>query len=113
MRGESDTLCALSHGLNAVTKTTGARAWKDEWTPEFKGRDVVICFDADKTGMAGAEIAANKLLGTAKSIKVILWPDDMFKDSPHPKFGQNKAIEDYSEMVGVAGRITRRTTGKI
>ena len=51
--GEADCICALSHGLKAVTATGGAGTWKPEWNAEFKGLDVVICYDADQKGWAG------------------------------------------------------------
>jgi len=40
--GESDTLCALSHGFNAITQTTKPRKWRREHLGPFRDRDVVI-----------------------------------------------------------------------
>lgn len=34
--GELDALCAISHGLSAMTVTRGAGSWKEKWTPLFK-----------------------------------------------------------------------------
>ena len=46
----------------------------------FRGRDVVIAYDADQAGQTYARFAALALAGTAQSIRVIDWPDYMGKD---------------------------------
>ncbi len=49
--GESDTICALSHGFNAITQTAKVKKWPDEQLLLFKGHDVVIAYDADEAGV--------------------------------------------------------------
>jgi len=78
--GESDTICALSHGFTAVTQTSKLKKWPDEHLAAFRGRDVVIAYDADQAGQTYARFAALALAGTAQSIRVIDWPDYMEKD---------------------------------
>ncbi len=85
IEGESDLLCALSHGLNAVTQTAGAGTWEnnaDDFNPHFSGCDVVIAYDADQAGYKGAMKAAKSLAnaGTA-SVRVISWPEWMVEAS--------------------------------
>lgn len=75
--GEPDTICALSQGLNAVTQTAGAGTWRDEFSVAMAGRDVIIAYDADKTGHKGALGAAESIVLQARSVRVIRWPEIM------------------------------------
>lgn len=80
VEGESDYICALSQGLNAVTQTAGAGSWMlraDEFNPLFAGRDVVILYDADKPGFEGAALTAKSLADHAKLVRVLVWPEYM------------------------------------
>lgn len=77
VEGEPDWLCALSQNLNAVTQTAGCSTWKEDWSKAFKGRDVIICYDNDKTGREGAEKAAKAIAEYAKSVRIIVWPSFM------------------------------------
>ncbi len=78
--GESDTICALSHGFNAITQTSKIKNWPDDQMKYFKGRDVVIAYDADQAGQKYTRFAADALSGKAKSIKVVQWPAFMGVD---------------------------------
>ena len=78
--GESDTVCALSHGFNAITQTSKLKNWPDDHLKHFKGRDVVIAYDADQAGQKYTRFAAEALAGTAKSVRVIQWPAFMGVD---------------------------------
>lgn len=75
--GEPDTICALSMGLNAFTQTAGCGTWPDEFSEALKGRDVVICYDADQAGHKGAMKAAQSIAEHAESVRVIVWPEMM------------------------------------
>jgi len=101
IEGEPDRVAGLSKLLpgNVVTRTGGARSWKDEWTEQFRDRDVILCLDADKVGMAGAERVAQELLGVARRIRVVLWPRFMWENTPHELFDVNKVLADYSEFI--------------
>ncbi len=78
--GESDTICALSHGFNAITQTTKLKTFPDDQLDAFRDRDVVIAYDADRPGQKYTRYAAQALVGTAKSVRVIQWPGFMGKD---------------------------------
>ena len=69
--GEPDALCAISHGLNALTVTGGAGSWKNEFTPLFKGKMVNIVYDCDPAGRQGARKIAEILVRVAEKVKVI------------------------------------------
>ncbi|MBW1712906.1 MAG: DNA primase, partial [Deltaproteobacteria bacterium] len=82
--GEPDAITAVSQGLNAVTQTAGAGTWKDEFNRAFKGRDVVVAYDADLKGRQGAEKAARQIARTAKLVRIIDWPEFMLEDGQLP-----------------------------
>jgi putative DNA primase/helicase len=100
VEGEPDLFCALSQGLNAVTKTTGAGIWKDEWTEHFQGREVINCYDADKVGLAGNEKAGLKLAPVVSLFRWIRWPSLMFDSTPHPL---DDPKQKFSEFVLTEG----------
>jgi putative DNA primase/helicase len=77
VEGEPDLICALSHGLNAVTQTAGANTWPDRFSALMKGFDVVIGYDADKPGFEGAQKAAQSIVMHAKSVRIVMWPEDL------------------------------------
>ncbi|MBI4800328.1 MAG: DNA primase [Desulfarculus sp.] len=84
--GEADCLCALSHGLNAATKTGGGKSSLKDHLDYFTGRDVVICYDADQVGAKGSERNALELAKVAKLVRVIQWPAFMLgSDGELPK----------------------------
>lgn len=75
--GESDTICALSHGFNAITQTSKLKTWTSEHLKHFRGRDVIIAYDADNAGRVYADYAGECLKRVAKSVRVISWPEFM------------------------------------
>lgn len=75
--GESDTICALSHGFNAITQTSKLKKWPELHLMPFKGKDVIIVYDADVPGQKYAGFAVQALTGTAKSVRTIQWPSFM------------------------------------
>jgi len=75
--GESDTICAFSHGFNAITQTSKLKTWPADHLAPFRDRDVIIAYDADEPGQKYARFAAQALIKTAKSIRLIQWPSFM------------------------------------
>ena len=115
VEGESDRLCALSHGFNAITQTTKPKKWKKDQLSMFKDRNVIIAFDADQPGEMYAEkYAGPALVKVAKSVRVLTWPDFMGRreDGMWPEdHGQDlteffvrhkKSQEDLRELIDEA-----------
>lgn len=101
VEGEMDCLLALQNGLRAMTTTGGAGTWRDAWTPLFRGKDVVICYDVDDAGRAGAAAVAAKLHGQAASIKIVRLPLEEpvgadFTDYIHER---GYSVTDYLRLV--------------
>jgi putative DNA primase/helicase len=93
--GEQDTICAISHGYNAITQTSKVKVWADEHKKVFAGRDVVIVYDADRPGETYAAAAAHNLAGVARSIRVLLWP--AFMCDSDGKYSEKKG-EDITDF---------------
>ncbi|MEG6549517.1 phage tail assembly chaperone [Desulfocurvibacter africanus] len=85
--GEPDTLCALSHGFNAITQTSKTNKIPQDQLAKFRGRDVVICYDADGAGQSYASKHAKALADVARSVRLLTWPDFMGRlpDGDWPK----------------------------
>lgn len=83
--GEPDTICALSQGFNGITQTSKLKNWKSSHLRPFKGRDVVIAYDADRAGLTYAGSAAQNLFNVAKSVLIVEWSDIMKDNGEYPK----------------------------
>ncbi|WP_018126145.1 phage/plasmid primase, P4 family [Desulfovibrio oxyclinae] len=79
--GEPDVICALSHGFAAMTLTANnVRKWSGAQLAPLRNRDVIICYDADRPGQEHARIAAGNIFKSAKSVRLLRWPDFMGRD---------------------------------
>ncbi|MEG6548612.1 toprim domain-containing protein [Desulfocurvibacter africanus] len=65
--GEPDTLCALSKGFHAITQTSKTNKFSKDREAKYRGRDVVICYDADVLGQDYAAKHAKTLAGVARA----------------------------------------------
>ncbi len=79
--GEPDTVCAVSQGFTAITQTSKTKTWPKEHLEPVKGRDVIVCYDADCAGQLYALFAALSLLEVAASVRILRWPDAMGRQS--------------------------------
>mgnify|MGYP002784254696 CR=1 FL=1 len=77
--GESDALCLISQGIDAVTATAGAGTFKREWAALFTGKNVIILYDNDAAGSKGAQNAVQYLSKTAQTLAIAQMPED-YKD---------------------------------
>ena len=69
--GEFDRLLLVQAGFHAVTHTNGATSFQESWRPLFKGRKVVLCYDADEGGRKGAEKTAGILSSVVTELKIL------------------------------------------
>ncbi len=80
--GELKMIGLRQRGFNAVTATGGSRNWRDEWSPLFRGKRVVIAYDVDQAGADGAKRLANRLVDLAAEVRVVQLPLDLQRH-PH------------------------------
>jgi DNA primase len=67
VEGEWDCLVGRTHGLPTVTWTGGAGAWDSSYNWMFKGKHVLILYDADSAGQEGAKHALEQVSRVAKA----------------------------------------------
>lgn len=84
--GELDCLVAWSANIPAITSTTGALSFQEEWLPIVKKYDVYICFDNDDAGAQGMV----KTLKMIPNAKIVLIPEQV-------------GIKDISDFVEHGG----------
>lgn len=76
--GEFDRLLLLANGIPAVSSTTGAGTFKEEWVVKFAKFDkVYTCFDNDEQGKQGAAKVAELLGKSTPEVSVynVVWPE--------------------------------------
>ena len=88
---DADTL--IRWGVPATTCNNGSANWRDEYTEELRGKDVVICRDNDKAGIDHVRIVASALKDVAKSLKVVC---------PYPDYTEKHGgdVTDWAEKRG-------------
>ena len=107
--GEMDCLNAITHGLNAVTSTTGASSFNQYWGNLFAGKNVYICYDIDIAGQNGAEKTAMCLREYAKKIQIINLPIAEPKNGDFTDYMINHSIEDFKSLLTDAKNISLGT----
>jgi len=71
--GEKDAITANCNGVPAVTFTSGAGALPEDLTLLEKSNDIVIAFDNDEAGRAGAKKVASALWNKTRRVKILEW----------------------------------------
>lgn len=74
VEGEQKVLELVGWGLTATCNPMGAGKWREEYTPHFQGRQVVILPDNDTPGRDHARKVARALLPVAASVKIVDLP---------------------------------------
>ena len=72
--GEKDCMLACQLGLNAMTVTSGAGGFNQEWITLFKEKSVIVCYDVDQAGITGAKRIKEILLNAVKELKIVSLP---------------------------------------
>lgn len=72
--GEKDVENLVARGFVATTNPGGAEKWRAELGAALAGRDVVILPDNDDVGRRHANNVAARLVGVARSVKVVELP---------------------------------------
>jgi DNA primase len=79
--GELDALSALSHGFNAVTGTSGAGTFRDEWAAYLsrlapaQDHGIVVAFDGDEKGRKWGPEHAATLHEAGLDVRIASLPD--------------------------------------
>lgn len=98
--GEKDCILACQMGLNAVTVTSGAGSFNQEWLPLFKDKNIIICYDIDPAGIAGAHRVKDILLNATEELRIVSLP---LKAPPNGDFTdyilQGGSLESFLKLV--------------
>ena len=105
--GELKAIAATSHlnkhDIGVVTATGGEGNWSSKLNGHFKDKDLWVCFDIDKAGVAGAEARCSQLVSVAKSISLVTLPLDI---AEHP----TGDINDFLYLNGDLHRLLLDST---
>jgi hypothetical protein len=74
VEGEKDADRLAGAGLVATTNPMGAGKWRDEFSDELAGRDVVVLPDNDIPGKAHALKVARSMADRARSVRILRLP---------------------------------------
>lgn len=100
--GEWDRLLLCQNGHIAVTGTHGAKTWRKEWTPLFRGENVVLLFDTDRQGRAAAKQVADVLIPVAAAVRDIVLPlsdPEQHKDVTDWYVAEGRTDEELLRLV--------------
>jgi replicative DNA helicase len=99
VEGEIDAITMWQRGYTPVlSTTTGAGSFKPEWynaIEAYNPQTVIICYDSDAAGQAGAERHVKKFEGENRVVLNIVLPEA--KDAN--EFFQTKTNEDFDRLV--------------
>ena len=97
--GELDRLILETNGLPAVTSTAGAGTFKDEWIASINSlsSEILICYDNDEAGMAGAEKIA-KCVPKGK----IVWIPKIEGAKDATEFIMAKGLKEFNKLLDEA-----------
>lgn len=93
--GEWDTMLAIQHGFNAITRTGAARVWDGDWNKHFAGMTVYLCHDMDTAGQAGNAKVRKALQDLAASVFDIQLPYEV--DDKHGHDLTDFFMDGYSD----------------
>ncbi len=97
--GELDRLILESNGLPAITATSGAGTFKEEWIDIIKGlpSQIFLCFDNDMAGINGVE----KIAQAIPQARIIQIPaEEGIKDITD--FITRKGVENFKKLIDEA-----------
>ncbi len=97
--GEKDVDNLRAIGLTATCNVGGAGKWKDEFSILLKNRDIVVCQDNDKAGVAHAKQVAESVAKFARSVKMITFEDQPEKSDISDWLATGKDSIDLSQRI--------------
>jgi hypothetical protein len=86
----------------AVCNPGGAGKWRDSYSEDLRGRDVVIFPDNDDPGRQHAEQVARSLYGKARSIRVVALPDLPEKGDASDWLAAGGTREELDRLIALA-----------
>ena len=100
--GEFKAILMNQLGFPTVASTGGANSWNVGWNKRFANKHVVIVYDVDAAGVAGAKKVAQFVHRHAKSVKVVMLTDvaDIENGDVTDYFvKRQKSPQEFKELV--------------
>lgn len=105
VEGEKDADTLIELGFPATTVCMGAGKWRDEYTQEFAGKNLILMPDNDDVGRAHALNIARHVAGVAASIRIV--PTSSAPKGDVSDFvAEGHTKEDISALIAAAPVVT-------
>lgn len=93
--GEFDCIILNESGFPAVTSTSGAGTFPEEWVDKFSGKDVYICMDNDDAGRR----ATVRLLFLFASAGIIQLPKTLGPHADITDYFMRYSADDFNTLI--------------
>lgn len=94
--GELDALMLISQGYRAISNTTGAGTWQQNWSQEIPKVPIIICYDNDEPGTTGSLKVAESLYKEGRRDIRIAKVPTVYNEKP---------VKDITEYFVASGNI--------
>ena len=112
--GEKDCMLACQLGLNAMAITSGAGSFNQEWLPYFKNKKVVLTYDIDSAGLAGAHRVKEFILNATEELRIVKLP---ITEPPNGDFtdyilqgGTKESFLEVIKRTGIEPKLLHQST---
>jgi RecA-family ATPase len=99
VEGEKDAETLARLGIVATCNPGGAGKWRDAYTDQLAGADVVVLPDHDKAGRDHAEAVARSLVGKAARVRLLELPGLPDKGDVSDWFTQGGTVKELNNLV--------------
>lgn len=101
VEGEWDMMLLQQLGFNAVTQTNGANSWDVRFNQYFDKKQVLIAYDNDPAGRAGAILVGTHLQEVNADVRYLIWPSWMQPKEDHVDFfvKYKQSAEAYYQLI--------------
>ncbi len=111
VEGEKDADALWELEIPATTNPMGARKWRDDFSPYFRAKQVVILADNDDEGREHARQVAVSLFPVAKAVKIVELPGLPPKGDVSDFLASGGNRERLAEIVKAVAIVTSEEVG--
>ena len=114
VEGETDRLTGYDRGFNAMTHTSGAKAWQDRWSYLFENKTVYVCYDDDDEGRQGMMKTARSLRNHGAKVYLVYLRMPTLKRGDLTDFfvKQGMSASDFEDLMSDARNSLSGKLGK-
>ncbi len=97
--GEFDAMICRSNGLEAVSTTGGAKAWKGEWSVALKRFEVVVAGDNDEPGAEYSKKVCESIRVAGGTAEILEWPAGTPDKADASSYIPLNGAEDFHSLI--------------